>query len=126
MMQFGHLILQYGKPFVSDHAPMLIPIRTTMNNNKVPFRFFNVWADHSSFLQIVEEEWANNKTSSRMKNIWLKLKTLKPKFQQLNAKEYKGITEKIDQSRIALKDIQAQLAEQYTDALVDQEKNCLQ
>lgn len=61
-----------------------------------------------------------------MKNIWLKLKALKPKFQQLNAEEYKGITEKIDQSRKDLKDIQAQLTEQYTDALVDQEKICLQ
>ncbi|XP_070007672.1 uncharacterized protein LOC142165345 [Nicotiana tabacum] len=42
MMQYGHLNVTYGEPVISDHNPMLIPLRVPRSNIKVLFRFFNI------------------------------------------------------------------------------------
>ncbi|XP_016505995.1 uncharacterized protein LOC107823801 [Nicotiana tabacum] len=126
MMQHGHLTVNFKDPFISDHTPMLIPITQPTTNIKVPFRFFNVWADHSEFPHIVAVGWNQNHVRGRMKSIWYKLKELKLRFKQLNKEEYKGVTERIDQARNKLKSIQVQMHNQYTDSLGDQERDCLQ
>ncbi|XP_075099615.1 uncharacterized protein LOC142176333 [Nicotiana tabacum] len=106
MMQHGHLTVNFEDPFISDDTPMLIPITQPTTNIKVPFRFFNVWADHSEFSHIVAARWNQNHVSRRMKSIWYKLKERKLRFKQLNKEEYKGVTEIIDQERNKLKSIQ--------------------
>ncbi|XP_075086069.1 uncharacterized protein LOC142168813 [Nicotiana tabacum] len=119
MLQYGHLTAVYGEPFISDHTPILIPMREAGRNIKVPFRFFNVWIKHPRFKQIVETEWGRNKAIEKMKNIWLKLKGLKPALKQLNLEEFKGITEKMNQARSNLKRIQEELGGEggaYSDA----------
>lgn len=60
-----------------------------------------------------------------MKNIWLKLKEMKSKFRQLNATDFKGVTEKVDQARQTLSHIQSQIQTQYSDLLQEQEKEWL-
>ncbi|XP_070057359.1 uncharacterized protein [Nicotiana tomentosiformis] len=80
MMQYDHLIVNYEDPFISYHAPMLIPITQPTTNIKVPFRFFNVWADHTEFHHIVVEGWNQSQIRRRMKSIWYKLKDLKIRF----------------------------------------------
>ncbi|XP_019239474.1 PREDICTED: uncharacterized protein LOC109219468 [Nicotiana attenuata] len=126
MMQHDHLTVNYEDPFISDHAAMLIPITQSTINIKVPFKFFNVWADYSEFPHIVAEGWKQNHIRGRMKIIWYKLKDIKPRFKQLNKEVYKGVTERINQAWNKLKSIQAQMHNQYTDALGDQENDCLQ
>lgn len=61
-----------------------------------------------------------------MKNVWLKLKALKPLFRQLNNTYYKGLTQKIEKTRMDLRNIQDQLARQNTDQLINMEKKTLQ
>nr|XP_016512294.1 PREDICTED: uncharacterized protein LOC107829334 [Nicotiana tabacum] len=41
MLQCGHLTAVYGELFISDHTPLLIPMREARRNIKVPFKFFN-------------------------------------------------------------------------------------
>lgn len=53
---------------------MLIPLREPKNNIKVPFRFFNIWADHEQFNQIVAQGWARTMAIGKMRNVWFKLK----------------------------------------------------
>ncbi|XP_019228283.1 PREDICTED: uncharacterized protein LOC109209465 [Nicotiana attenuata] len=91
MMQHGHLTVNFEDPFISDHASMLILITQPTTNIKVPFRYFNVWADHSEFPHIVATGWNQNHVRGRMKSIWYKLKELKLRFKQLNKEEYKGV-----------------------------------
>lgn len=50
-----------------------------------------------------------------MKNIWLKLKELKSQFRQLNATDFKGVTEKIEQARQVISHIESQMQTHYSD-----------
>ncbi|XP_075103625.1 uncharacterized protein LOC142178198 [Nicotiana tabacum] len=124
MLSYGHLSTEYGEPDMCDHAPMIIQMRATMRNIKVPFRFFNIWAEHTQFKQLVEAGWARNKATEKMKNVWLKMKELKANLKKLNSEEFKGISEKITQEY--LKDIQGRMHNRYSDSLAEQERECLQ
>lgn len=42
MMQYGHLVLDYRLPHISDHSPMLLGVHLNLGSAKSPFRFFNV------------------------------------------------------------------------------------
>ncbi|XP_070015991.1 uncharacterized protein [Nicotiana sylvestris] len=69
MMQWGHMITEYGLPYISYHSPILITLHSAPKPGKPPFRFFNVWADHDSFISIVERVWNQSYTKGKMKNI---------------------------------------------------------
>lgn len=54
MLNWGHICIEYDNPNFFDHAPMLLNIKISKWAPKVPFRFFNVWADHGDFEKIVK------------------------------------------------------------------------
>ncbi|XP_019256484.1 PREDICTED: uncharacterized protein LOC109234895 [Nicotiana attenuata] len=126
MQEYGHMEAEYRLPFISDHAPMVISIRRQVPNGKIPFRFFNVWAEHPRFMPLVEEVWKEQQDQDSMKNIWQKLKILKPLLKQLNNSEFKGITDKLESTRSLLQDIQAQISKGYLDKLANEEKQVLE
>ncbi|XP_019224481.1 PREDICTED: uncharacterized protein LOC109206146 [Nicotiana attenuata] len=76
-------------------------------------------------LQIVQEVWEQNVTKWRMQNIWLKLKTLKARLKTLNNEECRSIAYKIDRARGEPQEIQERIITNYTDGLLEQEKNAL-
>lgn len=53
MMQCGHMTAEYGLPFILDHNPMILTLHSASKPGKIPFRFFNIWAEHDSFADIV-------------------------------------------------------------------------
>ncbi|KAH0781762.1 hypothetical protein KY290_001360 [Solanum tuberosum] len=55
IIQWDHLVVNYGLPNISEHTHIVINM-TTQSSTKLPFRFFNVRANHSSFLPLVEKE----------------------------------------------------------------------
>ncbi|XP_019262454.1 PREDICTED: uncharacterized protein LOC109240279 [Nicotiana attenuata] len=86
MMTWGHLIMQYDEPFISDHAPMLLTIVSSNSSIKVPFKIFNIWAEHKEFLEITclqkkeliqsLEKWSSGEESAlqqKAKARWIKL-----------------------------------------------------
>ncbi|XP_075085046.1 uncharacterized protein LOC142168283 [Nicotiana tabacum] len=95
------------------------------HNIKVPFKIFNVWANHDSFLQLVEQIWKNNMADNKMKDIWLKLKTLRPLLKQLNNEEFKFISHKIKKTRDELINTQENISNKYSDELVEMERQQL-
>ncbi|XP_059306326.1 uncharacterized protein LOC132057742 [Lycium ferocissimum] len=126
MAQFGHLVVDFKQPHISDHSPMILSMKLDNPNIKVSFKFFNVWAEHSNFLTIVAEGWRNQTNSSKMRMVWQRLKELRPAFKKLNNEEYKGVTEKINTARAQLKSVQAKMAQNYDDQLADVEHVTLQ
>ncbi|PHT75541.1 hypothetical protein T459_19063 [Capsicum annuum] len=52
MSKWGHVVLEYDLPSISDHSPMVLSIYDTQRQIKVPFRFFNVWSDQNEFIPI--------------------------------------------------------------------------
>ncbi|XP_075092565.1 uncharacterized protein LOC142172779 [Nicotiana tabacum] len=109
MMACGHLIMKYDVPFISAHAPMLLTLASSSSNIRVPFKFFNVWANHEEFLKIVEEIWHQSYTTIKMKNIWVKMKCLRPVLKRLNNEEFKFINQKIEKARQELAITQEQI-----------------
>lgn len=58
IMQYGQLVLDYMLPHISDHSPMFFDMSLTSCNNKIPFKFFNIWANHETFVLIVQRSWS--------------------------------------------------------------------
>ncbi|XP_059654738.1 uncharacterized protein LOC132301506 [Cornus florida] len=83
-------------PFgISDHGPMIITLGTPSPRKKVPFRFFNCWSSHDSFIPIVKSIWDNPIRGFTMFQVTSKLKCLKGPLKQQLAKEFSEITMKV-------------------------------
>ncbi|KAH0764708.1 hypothetical protein KY285_000579 [Solanum tuberosum] len=126
MLQWGHVVLEYDVPHISDHAPMILSLNTMIHPGKSPFRFFNKWADHTTFIDIVQQVWSKELSLNGMENIWLKLKALKPQLKKLNREEFKEINLKIAKARQELAIIQRQLTIHSSDDLYRLEKKAVQ
>ncbi|KAK4708444.1 hypothetical protein R3W88_029369 [Solanum pinnatisectum] len=107
-------------------APMRIYLRPSVWKGKVPFRFFNVWAGHVSFLSMVHEHWTQAGTKGMMENVWNKLKGLQPQFKQLNMREFRGVSHRIIQARTDLVNVQQSMASSYSESLQELEKILVQ
>ncbi|XP_019234330.1 PREDICTED: uncharacterized protein LOC109214833 [Nicotiana attenuata] len=126
MMEWGHIVMEYDVPLISDHNPMVLALQTNQSDIKVPFRFFNTWADHEKFQAVVKKVWKQKFSKWKMKDIWMKPKALKPLFKQLNNEEFRNITQRIDKERNELVMIQKQLTSKWSDDLMEQERTTMQ
>ena len=57
LIEFAHSVVEFLAPEVSDHCLAFIQLYHDNESPPKPFRFFNYWAKHSSFLDIVEKSW---------------------------------------------------------------------
>ena len=53
MDKWGHVSVEYGNPSVSDHSSMVLTLQQTQQHGKGSFKFFNVWNEHESFMELV-------------------------------------------------------------------------
>ncbi|XP_055822001.1 uncharacterized protein LOC129890481 [Solanum dulcamara] len=125
MMHWGHVVTQYEVPYISDHSPMLIKIEDNQWTVKPPFRFFNIWADHSKFMEKVTEIWHKQLVPGKMANIWAKLKALQKILKTLNKEEFQNISTRINEARLELIQTQKQINQQCTDELLCKERQAL-
>ncbi|XP_060170305.1 uncharacterized protein LOC132601217 [Lycium barbarum] len=88
MLQFGHLVVEYRLPFISDHSPLGLTINVPDNRVKTPFKFFNVWAQHDTFMPLVRANWHRRRNCNQLQNIWLNLKGLRNHLKKLNKEEF--------------------------------------
>ncbi|XP_019248309.1 PREDICTED: uncharacterized protein LOC109227563 [Nicotiana attenuata] len=122
MMNFEHLTIEIGDPFISDHSPLTLKFQRRNNNIRVPFRFLNVWAEHEDFQSIVNEGWQGEHQSCKLATIWYMLKAMKPVFKNLNNRNFKNIAEKMDQAIRDLIECQQAMNRGYSDQLSMMEK----
>ena len=51
-------VTEFMNPGLSDHRPLIVNLNDTLRscpNKLFPFKFFNFWADHPAFLDLVED-----------------------------------------------------------------------
>ncbi|XP_015081362.1 uncharacterized protein LOC107024978 [Solanum pennellii] len=125
MGKWGHVNVEYGNPSISGHSSMQILLQKTQHHGKVSFKFFNVWTEHESFMDMVESIWKKDYGNSIMKKVWCKLMDLQHVLKQLNRKEFKYIRKQIEMARLEIAKVQDQLSKQATDDLIVQEKELL-
>ncbi|KAG5570619.1 hypothetical protein H5410_060385 [Solanum commersonii] len=109
-----------------NHTPMQFNLKTTHWIPRTPFRFFNIWADHSKFRSIIEDIWARQMATDPMENLWSKLRMLKSPLKDLNKEGFKGIEMKLSKARMDLQQVQDQLTRNSFDTLILLEKKILQ
>ena len=76
---------------------------------RVNFKFFNVWIEHESFLDLVETVRKKEKGKDSMNMVWNKLKALQNVLKQLNNSEFEFISKQIEDARTELAEVQNQL-----------------
>ncbi|XP_044507208.1 uncharacterized protein LOC123226743 [Mangifera indica] len=96
-------------PSISDHSPCVVTCGGGEERRKVPFKFYNMWANHGSFIDIVKETWKEDYEGSPMFNLVSKLKGLKGALRRLNKNEFWNISDKVIEAKYNLEGVQNRL-----------------
>jgi len=108
---------------ISDHSPMVVKVIQPVLRRK-PFKFFDFWMEHPSFQAIVNQVWEAPGEGVPIFRLVTKLKALKGRLKQLNRDSFSSISERVAQSRNALRLAQVDLQQDPTNILLAElEKN---
>lgn len=88
---------------VSDHSPCVVSLFEVAKSPKKNFMFFNMWADHMQFKEIVKQGWAGMQYGTKQYIMCRKLKLLKKPLKDLNRQEFSHIAERARRAREELK-----------------------
>lgn len=91
MAKVSHLLKE-----TSDHNPILLSMIEQESRVGRPFRFFNVWSEDSSSVQVVEKAWRGIANRSReSQNIVKKLSRTTKDLQRWNKMHFRNVFKKI-------------------------------
>ncbi|GFY83129.1 hypothetical protein Acr_02g0013690 [Actinidia rufa] len=78
-------VANFGLPGkCSDHSPCVVTMFDIKDEGARPFKFFNMWAQHFDFLDIVSRVWGLQVHGTEMYKLCRKLKALKLPLKELN------------------------------------------
>lgn len=103
---------------ISDHSPCLVYPSALTPAKKGAFQFFNMWAAHPNFQDIVKEIWDVNLFGVEQFKLCRKLKLLKQPLKKLNNLEFSHISRRAEAAKHELDEMQLQL---QSDALNQQQ-----
>ncbi|XP_039028779.1 uncharacterized protein LOC120162766 [Hibiscus syriacus] len=87
----------------SDHCMALVLLNKEVEANRPkPFKFFNFWALHPSFIHEVHQSWQPTIQGNPMQVLFSKLKRLKGSLKRLNKDCYSDISNRFQQKKIEL------------------------
>jgi hypothetical protein len=103
--------VHFGNPGAfSDHSPATISFNPHQPMGKKCFKFFNMWSNHSRFLDLVTEAWQLVIPGSPMFTICKRLKHLKRPLRDLNKYHFSHISERVARAEAALDEHQSLLS----------------
>ena len=92
----------------------------------LPFKFFNFWADHPAFLEIVKDAWGSDIYGTPMYRMAQKLKRVKVALKTFNFQSFGKLRERVVDAREKLTQAQSKLLHNPTDpSLLDDERKWL-
>ena len=116
-------------PGLSDHCPLIVNLNNSVDTyprRRCPFKFFNFWADHPSFIDLVKDAWDFDVYGTPMYRLTRKLRNVKSRLKAFNFQVFDNIQEKVVESRETLYRAQSELLSNPNDSgLVENEKICL-
>lgn len=101
---------------VSDHSPCVVSLFDVQRSPKTCFMFFNMWANHEEFLDLVKQVWENEVDGTKQFGLRRKLKLLKSCLRGLNRQKFSHIVERARVARKELKKQQILLHDNPTDS----------
>ena len=116
-------------PGISDHCPLV----TSLNVNPdpgpkklIPFKFFNLWADHLDFIGLVKEAWSNEVFRTPMFRLTRKLKGVKAILKAFNSRSFGRLHEHVEAARETLSQAQSAVLNNPSIPMQgENEKSCL-
>lgn len=84
LSRFQDVLATTGNCGFSDHAPIVLQLNHNGSQSPKPFRFFNMWTSHNSFLKTVEEAWKIRVIGNPMYQVTQKLKAVKAALKAWN------------------------------------------
>ncbi|KAE8720432.1 Homocysteine S-methyltransferase 2 [Hibiscus syriacus] len=102
-----HSFVEFIAPGVSDHCMSLTWLFKEVPANKPkPFKFFNFWAAHPNFINVVSQSWLQPAHGNPMQILLTKLKRLKECLTRFNKENYSMISDRVKLKRIELENQQ--------------------
>ncbi|XP_019253872.1 PREDICTED: uncharacterized protein LOC109232561 [Nicotiana attenuata] len=109
MLTMPSLQIQILEPSVSDHSPLKLVITQMQMKKARPFRFFNCIAEHPHFINEVDQAWNTTRIDGKMQGVWSKLKRVKEVIKGLNTQHYKGVDNRVKETRRELQEVQEKM-----------------
>ena len=94
---------------LSDHSPCTVSLFDEEYQGATPFKFFNMWAKHDKFLEIVSNTWRMHLMGTDMYKFCRKLKAVKDPLKDLNKQHFSLIAARAEAAEEELKRVQQQL-----------------
>ncbi|KAK6162607.1 hypothetical protein DH2020_002448 [Rehmannia glutinosa] len=94
---------------LSDHSPCIVSLLDVVANTNRPFRFFNMWASHTNFNDLVATNWNLYVRGTKQFMLCKKLKHLKRPLKELNNKHFSHISSRAAKANEDLEQAQLQL-----------------
>jgi len=102
--------VHFGNPGAFfDHSLAIIWFDYQNSQGRRNFKFFNMWASHENFLQIVSDNWTRHIQGSPMFSLCKKLKFLKRPLKELNKLHFSHISKRVARAEAALENHQTAL-----------------
>ena len=99
---FPNALTEVQHPGLSDHFPLVtsLNIRPVLERRKnFPFKFFNLWADHPAFLEIVKAAWVSDVLGTPMYRLTQKMKRVKVSLKAFNFQSFGKLRERVVEAR---------------------------
>ena len=94
---------------LSDHSPYIVSFLQQRSPQNKPFRFFNMWSDHTDFLSTVSSVFHQHIPGSKQFSFCKKLKQLKAPLKRLNVKHFSHISTRVLKADKELEEAQISL-----------------
>ncbi|XP_020245233.1 uncharacterized protein LOC109823370 [Asparagus officinalis] len=118
--------VEYLLPGFSDHSPALISIFEDNVQGKRPFKFFNIWTKHDTFLPTVSKIWQTEVAGFKMYSVCTKMKLLRSALKELNKRHFSNISEQVLRAKHSLEEVQNNLqVNPLNPSLINRERECM-
>ena len=123
---FPNAMTEVLHPGLSDHCPLVTNLNFRPDPGRsilYPFKFFNFWADHPAFLELVKDAWNNDVFGTPMYRLTRKLKSVKATLKAFNFHSFAKLRERVVDAKESLNQAQyALLNSPFDPLLVDNER----
>lgn len=97
--------VQFLPPGVSDHFPLVVKL-ADLPRAKIPFKFFDFWADHPDFLHLVARVWEEAAVGTPMYQLCMKLRKLKAELKKFNKEFFSNLPSRVVQAKEKMENVQ--------------------
>uniref|UniRef100_A0A803Q6Q9 Reverse transcriptase domain-containing protein n=1 Tax=Cannabis sativa TaxID=3483 RepID=A0A803Q6Q9_CANSA len=107
---------------ISDHCLCVVSTTTNVEIGFKPFKYYNFWADHSEFKDVVIDSWQKPMRSEGMIGMYLKLMRLKHSIKRYNRERVGDIGRNYQEARDLYIKARTQAQDQPHDTTVQQKE----